>query len=372
MRAITIKQLAILLSFVPLWLTSCKKDKDENLPTVADARIDTRGLDYYIKIAETLLSKQEPPQADWDSLLATPVYKRYIDLGAIKPEEVKEEMRLVYKEPTLTADQQKKNAHHLNYKANLANLKSYSASLKDGSVRPLIKQYLFPYLPARLQKEERIPTIVYTFFFREEATAYENSLVQDALLSYKWDSYAKGLLSAHEAYHFITGESVTKRTKLSQSDYETPKGILAFTLLKIAQEGVADLIDKDIVFKPDSPFYEEWKEVAENEEQVSKGFLGKLNEAFIQYSQDQTLPNSSQFLQTVTAFGGHQPGRYMGKAIKQAGLLEELKVDVENPYHFLYMYNKSATQSNGAYPILSSEALDFLRKEEPQIFDPLK
>jgi hypothetical protein len=68
--------------------------------------------------------------------------------------------------------------------------------------------------------------------------------------------------------------------------------------------------------------------------------------------------------------GGHRPGRYMGKAIKQAGLLEELKVDVENPYHFLYMYNKAAVQSNGTDPILSSKALDFLRKKSHKLLNP--
>jgi hypothetical protein len=280
---------ALLLLIGALGSVSCKKDKSESPFKTSAAGIDTRGLDYYIKIAETLQSKQEPPQADWDSLLATPIYKRFIGLGAIKPEEVKQEMRLVYKEQTLTADQQKEYAHHLNYKANLAKLKSYSSSLKDGSVRTAIKQYLFPYLPARLQKEERIPTIVYTFFFREDATAYENALIQDAFLSYKTDSYAKGLLSAHEAYHFITLRAIGERIKLTNDDSSTPKGLLASTLLQIAQEGVADLIDKEIFFKPGSSVYEDWREFWENDDQISKGLLLKLNEELVRYSTNQTL-----------------------------------------------------------------------------------
>jgi len=206
-------------------LASCKKDKDENPTPVTAAGIHISGLDYYIKIAETLLSKNEPPQADWDSLFASPAYKIFIEKG-IKPELIKVDMRPAYTEQTLTTDQQKQYTHHLRYKNNLSKLKSYSASVKDGSIGTDLKQYLYPYLPACLQKDELIPPIVYTFYINLEANGSPQAIFQDAYLAYLVDGYAKGILTAHEAFHSVVTGAENKRLKISLSNAQDPQVIL--------------------------------------------------------------------------------------------------------------------------------------------------
>jgi hypothetical protein len=372
MRLITIKKLVILLALAPfLLLSSCKKVNDIPPPQVTAAGIHTSGLDYYIKIAETLLSKQEPPQADWDSLFASPAYKIIIEKG-ITPEMLKADMRPAYTQETLTAEQQKRHVHHLRYKGNLAQLKSYSASVKDGSIRTALKQHLYPYLPARLQKDELIPPIVYTFYIGLDANGSPQAIFQDAYLSYLVDGYAKGILTAHEAFHSVITGAVNKRLKISRSNTQDPQTILFITLNGISQEGIADLIDKEVLFRTDSPVYDYLKGLTENEDQRARNYLQKLNEELALSNTQGTLHNPSEFNKAVSGDVGHVPGRFMGKVIKQAGLLEEIKPDVENPFNFIYTYNKAAAQFNGTYPILSAEAINFLKKAEPQIIEPLK
>ncbi|HEY0055992.1 MAG TPA: DUF5700 domain-containing putative Zn-dependent protease [Pedobacter sp.] len=357
----------LLLLIAALGFVSCKKDKTESPFKSSAAGINTKGLDYYIKIAETLQSKQQPAQAEWDSLFATPFYKLYFGAGVTTPEAQKNEMSLVYKEQTLTSEQQKQYAHHLDYKNNLSKLKSYSASVKDGSVRTELKKYLYPYLPARLQKDELIPTIYYTYYFAEEANGLPDMILQDALLAYKADSYAKGVLSAHEAFHSVTTASLTKRLKISLTDAANPQSVLVNTLSGIAQEGVADLIDKDILTNANSPVSSQFQALMVNEDQLSRNYISRINAALIKYNRNEPLDNQ----QPVSGFAGHQPGRFMGKVIQQAGLIEELKVDVENPFLFIYTYNKAASQSNGMYPVLSAEAINFLKAAEQQMIKPL-
>jgi hypothetical protein len=361
----------LLLTLTSWLLSSCKKETDVPTPQVTAAGIDTRGLDYYIKVAETLQSGKEPAQADWDSLLATPAYKLYIGVG-VTPDQIKADMRPPYTEQTLTAGQQKQYAHHLFYKNNLSQLKSYSASLKDGRIRTALKEHLYPYLPARLQKDELIPPIVYTYYRNLEANGFENMILQDAYLSYLVDGYAKGILTAHEAFHSVVTGAENKRLKISRSNTQDPQFILFNTLHGISQEGIADLIDKEVLFRTDSPVYDFLKEQTKDEDQRARNYLQKLNEELVESNKNGMLHNPAAFDKTVSGDAGHVPGRFMGKVIKLAGLVGELKPDVENPFQFIYTYNKAAAQFNGTYPVLSTEAINFLKTAEPQIFEPLK
>jgi hypothetical protein len=361
----------LLLALMPLLLASCKKENDVSpTPQVTAAGIDTRGLDYYIKIAETLSARQEPAQADWDSLFETPAYKIIIGKG-ITPEVIKADMRPAYTEHTLTPDQQKRHAHHLLYKNNLSQLKRYSASVKDGSVRTALKQYLHPYLPVRLQKDELIPPIVYTYYLSLEANGAVDMILQDAYLAYLIDNYAKGILTAHEAFHSVVTGAQNRRLKISRSNAEDPQAILFSTLNGISQEGVADLIDKEVLFRTDSPVYDYLKDLTKDEDQKARNYLLKLNEELVKSSANGTLHNPSEFEQTVTGDAGHLPGRFMGKVINQAGILDEVITDVENPFQFIYTYNKAASQSQGGYPVFSEAAIAYLKKVEKELIQPL-
>ncbi|HLK97056.1 MAG TPA: DUF5700 domain-containing putative Zn-dependent protease, partial [Hymenobacter sp.] len=73
----------------------------------------------------------------------------------------------------------------------------------------------------------------------------------------------------------------------------------------------------------------------------------------------------------VLAAAGHQPGQYMGNAIKQANLLGEVVADVDNLFQFFYSYNKAAVQLSGDYPVFSTTAINYLKRVESQLISPL-
>jgi hypothetical protein len=169
--------------------------------------------------------------------------------------------------------------------------------VKDGSIKTAVKQYLYPYLPARLQKDELIPPIVYTYYLKLEANGAVDMILQDAYLSYLIDGYAK-------------------RLKINQSNAEDPQAILFSTVSGISQEGIADLIDKEVLYRTGSPVYDYMKDQTKAEDQKTGNYLLKLNEELIKSSVNGTLHNPAEFGRAVTGDAGHLPDRFMGKAIK--------------------------------------------------------
>ncbi|MBD2767260.1 hypothetical protein IC235_05085 [Hymenobacter sp. BT664] len=355
-----------------LLLTACKKDADvtPSSPSGPDLRVDTKPLDYYIKIAETLSAKQEPSQADWDALLGTFIYDLVIKRGISTREEQQDYLRGVYKVPeTLTPEQRTFLAYGFEYKSYLPELKAYSASLNDGSLRigQAVKQHLYPMLPLRLQQESLIPPVMYTYFGPGQANGFAEAVIQDALLAYKVDSYARtrGTLTAHEAFHSVTG--VAQKRRFKQLPDTDARVILREALTSIGQEGMADQIDKEILTSPDSRVA---GLVPRYDDNLSKANIRALNAELERLSTDETISDPNQFKRAVLDAAGHQPGQYMGKAIKQANLLGEVVADVDNPFQFFYSYNKAATQLSGDYPVFSTTAINYLKQVEGQVINP--
>jgi len=74
----------------------------------------------------------------------------------------------------------------------------------------------------------------------------------------------------------------------------------------------------------------------------------------------------------TSAYAGHQPGRYMGKAIQAAGELSALIQDVENPFAFFYAYQRAAVKLGANYPKLSPTTLAVLAQVEQELIAPAK
>jgi Putative zinc dependent peptidase (DUF5700) len=369
-------QILLLAATLGLMIQACKKNETAVSPAKGDGlpigQIDTRGLDRYISIAETLIAQKEPTQTEWDSLFTTPYY--YLAINTVKfttPADEQDAMRTVYKSKTLTAAQQADYSHHLNYKNNLAKLKAYSASVKDATIRNTLKTFLYPFIPTRLQADKFIPPIAYTYFYQEEAQGLDNMIIQDAWLAYQTDTYSKGLLTAHEALHSTLSVALKSRTKIILPDTDV-RQIIAATLVGISQEGIADLIDKDKLSQKDSPVFELFKSLQVDETNRSIAFIKALDAELSTVSTTKTISNGNAFRQKVSGFAGHQPGRYMAKAIQKAGFLPEVINDAENPFPFIYAYNKAAAKLGGtAYPIISDKTITYLKSVEAELVKPL-
>jgi len=317
------------------------------------------------------MAGSESSESEWNALFETPAYN--IFLWLFTKEQIKENMRVPYQQQNLTPDQQEFYKHHLEYKANLQQLKDYSAQLKDGSIRWKISEDLFPFLPARLHDKNLIPVAVYTYYNKREANGYSDQMIFDGLLSYEVDSWSPGkvLLGAHETFHSVTDNAFEKRKKLTIPEGDS-RQIVLNSLRDISGEGIGDLIDKDVLAQPNSPVYELFLTFQINEQQNALNFITTLNVKLEELSSGHIITDAAVFKNTLLTQAGHQPGRYMGRAIRQAGLLNVLRIEPENPFTFFYLYNTAANlMGYSNYSVFSQTSINYLSQLETQLIHPL-
>jgi len=126
------------------------------------------------------------------------------------------------------------------------------------------------------------------------------------------------------------------------------------------------LIDKPLLLKPASPVYKEVKQLAENDEAMSKVLIKQLDSLLqLAYTSERALEKFESFGAFANLFGrngGHIPGRFMGMVINKAGLLQKHLAAVENPISFIMTYNEAAKKNGKKYPVFSKESIAYLQK----------
>jgi hypothetical protein len=60
--------------------------------------------------------------------------------------------------------------------------------------------------------------------------------------------------------------------------------------------------------------------------------------------------------------GGHIPGRFMGMAIMNSGLLQDHLESVEDPVSFIITYNEAVKKSKAKYPLFTKESIQYLQQ----------
>jgi hypothetical protein len=112
--------------------------------------------------------------------------------------------------------------------------------------------------------------------------------------------------------------------------------------------------------------YREVKQLTAGDESLSIALLKRLDSVLtLANRSDQILQQYSGFAALANAFGkngGHVPGRFMGLVIKKAGLLQMHIDTVEDPFSFVFTYNKAAKMLGNKYPTFSKESVQYLQK----------
>ncbi len=329
-------------------------------------KLNTSSAEQYLKIAELLQADIEPQNSDWVALFNTSAYQMMIAGNAIDTTELKSVMKKVYK-PSLTQislnDLSANEAYHHNYLINQTKLKSYISFLKSNNTVDSVKILLYQYLPKQFQRDELFPTLLYCNYGTAEATGFGGIVINDLLLCYKIDTYKLGLLTAHEAFHSIVSTAFQQALKKG-IDFNSPEFNLLYFLQNISEEGIADLIDKPLLLLNTSPLYNETKALVENDELKSINYIQKIDSLLKSASLDSNSLNEyKNFTQLANMYGqngGHIPGRFMGLAIKEGGMLENHISPIQNPISFFLNYNNAAKTQMGKYPILSQESERYL------------
>jgi len=190
-------------------------------------------------------------------------------------------------------------------------------------------------------------------------------VINDLLHSYRIDNYKPGLLAAHEAFHSFVSVAFQKALK-KNIDYNAPDFNLLYVLENVSEEGIADLIDKPLLLKKESPVYEQVKQLTINDEILSIKYIRSIDSLLkLCFSSEQVIQQFNGFADLANALGtngGHIPGRFMGTVIQKAGLLQKHIITVEDPISFMITYNEAAKKYPGTYPVFSKESVEYLKQ----------
>ena len=330
-------------------------------------KVNTTGAEAYFKIASALAKGGNENTISWQSLFQAAPYQIMISGNALDTPVLKSNMQQVFSPASAQAatSLSSKESYHKGYKDHQQQLESYIKRLHDLNVVDSVKALLNPFLPLRLQSEELFPTLFYLNYGSADATGFGGIVLNDLLHSYTIDQYKFGLLAAHEAFHAVV--SVAFQQKLKRGiDYSAPDFNLLYFLQNVAEEGIADLIDKPLLLQTNSPLYREVKQLTAGDESLSNALLKRLDSVLtLANRSDQILQQYSGFAALANAFGkngGHVPGRFMGLVIKKAGLLQMHIDTVEDPFSFVFTYNKAAKMLGNKYPSFSKESVQYLQK----------
>ena len=330
-------------------------------------KLNTLGAEVYLKIASELMTVRKDSPHQWQSLFQTPIYQMLIAGQAVDTNTLKQEMLHVFASTTATSNTtfSVNEKYHEAYKSQINELERYIRLLHTSNIKDSVKVLLHPYLPVRLQSEDLFPTLFYLNYGRAEATGLGGIVINDLLLSYRIDRYKFGLLAAHEAFHSIV--SVAFQQKLKKDiDYNAADFNLLYFLQNVSEEGIADLIDKPLLLRDNSPLFQELKQMTENDEEFSLTFIRRLDSVLAIISVSEQFPSQYRsFADFATSFGkngGHIPGRFMGKIIKNAGMLGAHLETIEDPISFILTYNQAVGKSKQKYPAFSRESVVYLQK----------
>ncbi len=335
---------------------------------LTNKKADFEPIEEFFQLADSLQANRPPTPAMWQKYFDIPVIQLFSNAPSYDSSAFVADMRLIFKPQqtengdALAIDGEQKLM--MEYKENENLIKRTIAILKRENMNDSIKKLLFPYLPVALRKDSILPKQIYMFL--DEGTAFPGYVFNSMLQTAKVNEYKSGIISAHESYHSIVGKIYSE--KFNPNAYKTlskgARNFIYFTEL-IAEEGIADLIDKPLLSKPKSPIYKGVLLLRKDENKYADFYLKKIDSLL-----KSTYKSKSVFTFQMKEFSknaAHIPGRYMALKIKEAGLLPKYLNYIGDPFVFFELYNEAVKKEKSS-PKLSEETILFLHELKNKAF----
>ncbi len=240
------------------------------------------------------------------------------------------------------------------YKANEQALKTYQRQILNPSYIDSIYKNAFGWLPKRLQKKDTAVSIHF-LGIENDAIAGGGIIISTLWSAYNQDKLKMGMLNGHEMHH------VLRKGITFENIAENDKGIM-YVLNSILNEGTADMIDKayNIAHDEDLPMECRYKdfELFEADSIVKQIDTSLLNMA---QSQGTIFKTEKQYRELLRWTSGHCPGYYMTDIIVKNGFKKQLLQSIQNPFEFVYLYNKAAKKDKAKPPVFSASSLKYIK-----------
>lgn len=253
--------------------------------------------------------------------------------------------------------------HIIEAKEKKEDLLVFAESMINSDIIEKAKKYAFKYLPDTLSVENDSTNIALMIFQPDAfAVPEENVILLDVLYAYNYGQGFEKFLG-HEFFHMYSAKYLSK---LRSTDYENDA--LVWSLDKVRNEGIADLIDKENIFdKLDKSEYD-IKYISHYRN--SRQHLQIIDSLIQEIARDNSkLKELGKKIRGEMHFGAHPLGLYIAKIIKNKMGKEALLQCLENPFPFLYFYNDIAKESDGEYFIFADESIQYLKSLEQKFID---
>lgn len=294
-------------------------------------KIDLSGIHHFWEIVGIFENGNEPEDEKWKELFKTPGY-RILNQIEFSEEYFKQTFNSAYGSSDLSddIDEQKKTIvrHFRHIKDNREELNDFLGEIFNKDFYDDALDLAFEWLP--LDEQEPYPPVSF-LFFQKDARGYI-PIVFDLQFAYELgDDLTKFL--AHEMHHFYRNMQVSFDPDIDDKE-------LIWALNQIHMEGMADQINKELIFDEHHVFGEDYQEMYIDNYRNAEQYIEELDNHIRKYSDIQK--EYGEKVQESLPLSGHPIGFFMSESIIDSGLRDELIEGYDDPFYFFKLYNKAA------------------------------
>lgn len=318
----------------------------------------------YFKITQDLKNNKPLDKKTWNQFLkndAIQVYLKDQGVDSAYIDNYRKNMEIAYMPKNNALLQEKLKDPMKNwwlyivneYKVNEDQMKKYLTEIKKDpkSYFETCYQYTYQMLPKKYQK--KAPNYKVTIIPIHNDAHIESSWMMYSLMAaYFHDANKMGAMGGHEFHHVLRPQLMF--------EVENQDAVIVNLLQKILNEGSADLTDKiyegkdavkllEFQRETRAEFIADGAKVIKNIDSLLS--VKPLNRSALKMNKLINIGNTS----------GHVPGCYMSDIIYKAGYKKELVKHIEDPFQFIYLYDKASKKDKNAY-VLSSTTVDLVRE----------
>lgn len=331
-------------------------------------KVDLTSLNAFWKITDRLKQGDTLTREEWKNFLQLEGNKVYIENQAFSGqflESYRKTLQFVYNPDNATRlkkmMEDKLNnwmAYKINqYKDHEQVLKAYAAQLQEPAYLDSIYRKCWEWLPKRLQVKTP-ETKIFIIGIDNDALVDRNGIVFTLWNVYNQDKLKYGIVGAHELHHIL------RRQRSLKAAIPSDEGIL-YALQAVLNEGSADMIDKKYSFDPSTKIVYEYhfEEFLLNR---PDSIVRQLDTAMqlMAKTNGTIFRTVKQYRKLMNYSSGHNPGYYMANIVVRNGLRKQLIANIQNPFKFIYLYNKAAKKDKNHPPLFSKAAIDFCKHLE--------
>lgn len=328
--------------------------------------VDFTAIDAFYRVADVIVTGQEPSLEAWHALMATPGYQlllqqnqviRQTFMNALAPSR-KGERDAMLAEDTDAALALRHIIRAHEQKASVLRMRDeLTATIGDSITASLMLAGKF--LPAGHANRAPPPFIGFAIF-GNDGYSVDGGVLLDAL--FVADEGLVPLL-AHEFHHALASR-LDRTIRPQFGATPPPDATLVMPLIQLRTEGIADLIDKPHPLPPrDGPLA--WYAPRYNDFYTrSPAILKSIDSLLVVVRDDSTAMNgAATTARKLLWSNSHPTGAFMARTILDTFGTDSLMPALYNPFAFLRAFS-SAQIARGKRPAFSGKALELLTDME--------